>query len=124
MKKREKSNLLLSIFVDFAFIVIAISLICGALFVAKTVLYPQKSFSGDLRIRTEYMALEYKGELRVGDSVFDTLTKRKVGIIKDLEVDQNSEGMRFFITLDANFKPRSKAMRTQNLWFYFAEADI
>lgn len=124
MKKREKSNLLLSIFIDFAFIVIAISLVCGALFVAKSVLYPQKSFSGDLKIRTEYMPLEYKHELREGDIVFDTLTKRKVGVIKNVEVDEGDEDVRFFITLDAAFKPRSKSLRTQNLWFYFAEADI
>ena len=114
----------MSIFVDFTFIVIAIALICGALLIAKSVLYPQQSFSGDLKIRTEYMPLEYKHELRAGDIVFDTLTKRKIGVIKNVEVDEGDEDVRFFITLDATFKPRSKSLRTQNLWFYFAEADI
>ena len=124
MRKTEKRKLLLSIFADFLFMIIAIAILISAIFISRSILYPQRSFAGELNIRTEYMPKEYKGELKVGSVLYDTLTKRRVGEIKALEEDENDGKIRFFITLDASFKPRSKSLRSDTLWFYFAECDI
>ena len=124
MKKTYKCNLLLSILVDFLFVLVGISIIALSVFVLKLMLYPQSSFEGEMRIRTEYMPMEYRDELTVGSVLFDTLTKRRVGDITEVKIEESNGKIRFFITVNSSFKPRSKALRSDRLWFYFAECDV
>ena len=124
MKNPLKSKQLLSIFVDFLFIVVIVSIVFGIFFTVKAVLYPKENGSGKITVRTELMPTEFENSLSVGDSVFDTLTKRRVGEIAALEKLQREDKIFFLLTINASFIPRSKALRTENLWFYYAMEDI
>ena len=124
MKKHLKSKALFSNFIDFLFIVALICVITVSALAAKLVLYPSESVGGELHIRTEYMPEEYRELLHLYDTVFDTLTKRRVGEITRLTVDERDGEIRFHITLSAKFTPNSRALRTKELWFYFAEEEI
>ena len=124
MKKQIKSKVMLSIFIDFVFIIILISVIATAFFSVKFLLYPEQSCEGELKIRTEVMPKEYEHLISVGDSLFDTLTKRRVGEVTSLYTVEKDEEIYFILTVDAKFTPRSKALRTGELWFYFAVEDL
>ena len=115
---------MLSIFIDFVFIIILISVIATAFFSVKFLLYPEQSCEGELKIRTEVMPKEYEHFISVGDSLFDTLTKRRVGEVTSLYTVEKDEEIYFILTVDAKFTPRSKALRTGELWFYFAVEDL
>ena len=115
---------MLSIFVDFIIIVFFASVLSAAFFIAKRILYPEESKSGELTVRTEVMPKKYENEIAVGDVVFDTLTKRRVGTVTKAKKSEKDGGVYFILTLDSSFRPRSRALRTKNVWFYFAEADI
>lgn len=94
-----------------------------AFFITKTILYPEEKEAGELTVQTERMPKEYLFELSIGDSVFDTLTKRRVGEITAAESYEENGEIYFILTLEADFKPRSGALRTDKLWFYFKEAE-
>ena len=123
MKNRVKSKVLLSIFVDFLFIVSFLSIVIGAFFISKAILYPSGNGAVELKIQTEEVSREYIGDIRLGDSVYDTLTKREVGKVTEIEIKDRGDSIYFILTLDASFTPRSKALRTENLWFYFKSAE-
>lgn len=124
MKNTQKSKLLLSIFLDFAIIVIFISIIIGIVFIGKMMLFPTPDEEGRISIRTEVMPEEYKSYLCVGDTVFDTLTKRRVGQIQNIEVRESEGGVYFVLAIDSAFTPRGKSLRTRNLWFYYVMDEI
>ena len=123
MIKHAKSKVLFAIFVDFLFILIFVCVVSGTVYVLKYVLYPEEDAPKSLLIRTEYMPNGYRYALSVGDEVYDTLTKRKVGQITDAEITEMNGEICFYITIDARFTPRSRALRTRDLWFYFASED-
>ena len=125
MKNSAKSKRLLSNLVDFAFVITLISLVVGTLFFVKMLLYPEQNEGGGLTLRSETMPGGYREDLHVGDTVFDTLTKRRVGEISELQVIEHPDGkIHFLITLDAEFSPRGKSLRTAELWFYFAVENL
>ena len=124
MKNRFKSKLLLSIFVDFVILVFLFSVICGSIFIAKLILYPEQKAGGEMNIMTERMPSGFLNSISVGDAVFDTLTKRRVGEVTAIEAVESENEVYFLITLNAAFRPRSKALRTNKLWFYFKEVDV
>lgn len=124
MKNKAKSKVILSIFADFLLLSLLIAVVIGSIFVSKLVLYPEPSYEGELTVRTEKMPEEYEASLKVGDFVFDTLTKRRVGKITSVTPFHQGEEVYFLLTLDASFKPRSKSLRTRELWFYFTTEDL
>ena len=123
MKNALKSKVILSIFVDFVIMVVIALVVFGSIFVVKNVLYPEKSAVSDIKIQTERMPKKFKDSLAIGDTVFDTLTKRRVGQIKDIYLFESESDVYFVLTLDAAFYPLSKALRTEKLWFYFKSSD-
>ena len=124
MNDAQKSKLLLSVFLDFSLIIMFLSIIIGSVFIGKLILFPIPDEEGRLLIRTEVMPEEYKSHLSVGDTVFDTLTKRRVGRIQSIETRESEGGVCFILTLDSAFTPRGKSLRTRNLWFYFVVDEI
>lgn len=123
MIKRSKSKRLFAIFIDFAFIILLFGIVIGLVLVSKSILYPEKDVPKALSLRTEFMPSQYRTSLSLGDEVFDTLTKRKLGRISDVEIMESGDDICFYITVDAEFTPRSRALRTKNLWFYFIAED-
>lgn len=124
MKKHTKSKLSFAIFIDFFFITLFLSIVVGAFFVGKKMLFPEDISPSTLFVRTEFMPVEFASELFLGDDVFDTLTKRKVGKITGLSTEDDGDLIRFYITIDSKFTPRGKSLRTRNLWFYFAAENV
>ena len=124
MKKHTKSKLSFAIFIDFIFITILFSILCGAFFIGKQLLFPEDTAPSTLTVRTEFMPVEYTSELFLGDDVFDTLTKRKVGKITGISCEEDGDLVRFHITLDSKFTPRGRSLRTRRLWFYFARESV
>jgi len=123
MKNSRKSKPLLSKFIDFIFIVLFITVTILTVSVTKAILYPEEKTIGELKIRSELMPREYKDSLAPGDVLFDTVTKRRVGEISRVEIREADGKICFYLTLNARFKPRSKALRSNELWFYFAVED-
>lgn len=121
MKNSQKSKYLFSILIDFILILVLIFVISTCFLIASKILFPEQSEPCELKIRSEVMPREYQWELSEGDVVYDTLTKRRVGNIKSVQSLNRDGGIYFYITIDAAFKPRSKSLRTNKLWFYFAE---
>ena len=124
MKNVVKSKLLLSIFTDFVFIVALLCIVLMFFFGLKLLLYPEQSYEGELKFRTELMPKQYSESLNTGDTVFDTLTKRRVGTLREVKAIESGGEIYFMCTLDAEFIPHSKALRTRELWFYFAREDV
>ena len=120
MKIRHISKPLLSKFVDFVIFLLIISIVIGSVLFFKMVLYPEPTERGTLTVRTELMPKEFSESISVGDACYDTLTKRRVGKISEFEIKEQGDKIFFLLTLEADFIPRSRALRTKELWFYFA----
>ena len=97
---------------------VAILAIVLFVFIAKRILFREGGGTRELVIVSEALPMELEGELAVGDVLYDTLTKRKVGTIKSLKPVYCDECVRFVIKTDAAFTPSSDALRTSELWFY------
>lgn len=124
MKKDAKNKLLFAIFIDFIFITLFFSILGGAIFIGRKILFPEDTAPSTLAVRTEFMPLEYIRDVSVGDDVFDTLTKRKLGSITNISSEEANGLVRFHITIDSKFTPRGKSLRTRKLWFYFATESV
>jgi hypothetical protein len=68
------------------------------------------------------MPIEFRDVLQNNEEVYDTLTKRKVGEIREIKSENEGDKVSFIITIDADFTPRSESLRTKSLWFkYYTE---
>ena len=119
MKNTFKSKLLLSIFIDFLFLLLLISICIGAFFALRALFSVDKKVSGEIKIRSELMPREHSLDISVGDAVYDPLTKRRVGSVSDIEIRECGDNVYFLLTLDASIMPRGSSLRTEELWFYF-----
>ena len=119
MKKGLKSKQSFAIFVDFIILVVLLSIVFCGFFITRLLLYPNESGEKALTVRTEYMPKEYRSDLSVGDTLYDTLTKRTVGEITKITTHEKDGKICFYLTFDAKFTPRSKSLRTRDLWFWF-----
>lgn len=101
-------------------ILIALTII----FFMKKILYPEESYTGEIKIRTELMPSELETEIYEGQALYDTLTKRKIGTVSNFEVKRDGDKIYFLITAELTAMPRGKSLRTRDLWFYFANAGV
>ena len=124
MKNRLKSKQSFAIFIDFLVSIVLLSVVLAAVFITKLILYPNEIGESSLTVRTEYMPEEYRDDLSVGDTLYDTLTKRRVGEITEIAVNERDGKIYFFVTIDAKSTPRSKSLRTKDLWFWFTAEDV
>lgn len=72
----------------------------------------------EMHIVTEPLSDESRALLHVGDTVYDTLTKRRVGAISRLIVQDNGS---VAITIAAERTPRGSSLRTALVWFEYTE---
>jgi len=115
---------LFSVFIDFVFLIIIFSIIISFIFITSRILYPGGNKENTLVIRTEKLSRNFDNSLKRNDTVYDTLTKRKLGEIKDLGREYDGDQFSFIITIDAKFTPKSESLRTKSLWFrYYTEKD-
>ena len=116
------SKQLLSIFIDFIILTILFSLTFLSVFIFTNILYPEDKNNSTIVIKTERMPIEFRDVLQNNEEVYDTLTKRKVGEIREIKSENEGDKVSFIITIDADFTPRSESLRTKSLWFkYYTE---
>ena len=117
--KIARLNRSLSVLTDFIIMSAILFILAGSFAFVKALLFSRESEVGTVHIKTEVLPISYSGGIRVSDTVFDTLTKRKVGTVAELSEIREGDRIYFLITLDTVSAPRSAALRTQELWFEY-----
>lgn len=122
MLTRPKSPLK---FVALDFLIITLLLLCAAYLVygANRLLYSDTEKLGKITVISEPVSDYYEGSLQISDSVYDPITKRKIGEITELEIISENGKIRFLIGLDSLRTPRGNSMRTKRLWFKYQISD-
>lgn len=124
MSKLHFSKQLLSIFIDFLFLLIIFCFCIFAFLTAKAILYPSEKAISSIIISTESMPVKFSNSIREGDTVYDTLTKRKIGEIKSIEKAYTADRVSFTIKINARSEPKSEALRTSSLWFRYTVREV
>ena len=106
---------------DFLILLSLYLLIGFSVYGVNRLLYTERFTEQELTIVTEALDIAYKDYLSTGDQIFDTLTKRCIGEISELDIIDTGTGIRFKISLTAKFMPRGEALRTANLWFRYTK---
>ena len=107
---------------DFLLMILLLAAPCLVFFAGKFLLFRENSRPRELTLISEAVPIDFEEKISQGDALYDTLTKREIGIIKSIEWVYPEKGVRFIIKTDARFTPRSDAVRTKALWFRAAYA--
>ncbi len=113
------SKQLLSVFVDFLFLTFLFFMIAASAIALRFLFYPKGETSEIIICTTEKLPLSFENTLSVNDTVYDPISKRKIGEIKNLKPIYDGERVKFIIEIDAKFKPKSDSLRTRSLWFRY-----
>lgn len=114
MKIRRSSS---GVVFDFFALTVLFSAVLLSVLFAKHLLFSENGDPRELTFITEAIPSELEGRIAVGDTLYDTLTKRKLGEIKSLDRIYESDKVKFILKTDASFTPSSEALRTDSLWF-------
>lgn len=102
---------------DFFALTVLFSAVLLSVLFAKHLLFSENGDPRELTFITEAIPSELGQRIAVGDTLYDTLTKRKLGEIKSLDRIYESDKVKFILKTDASFTPSSEALRTDSLWF-------
>lgn len=105
------------VILDFFILLIIFSVVLFSIAFCRSLLFRETSHPSELTFITEAMPIAFEGKISEGDTVYDTLTKRKLGTISTVERIYTGGRVKFIITTSASFTPRSDALRTKSLWF-------
>ncbi len=103
-------------------LIIFFALVSGAFVLAKCILFTSFESGGQMFIITEEVDKSMIDGISENDAIFDTVTKRKIGTVQMLKILEEKDKIRFLISTDAKYFPRSKSLRTKNLWFEYTAA--
>ena len=105
---------------DFCFCLAAVVLLLCGLYVGEKILYGDELRHSGRVCLTVAVPSAFGGRLRVGDEVFDGVTKRRVGKIAAVEELQSEGTALYSIELDTKrtLHP-SHPLRTKRLWFEY-----
>ena len=110
--------------VDFFILISIVALLCICYFGIRLLLYPGSSYIGELQLITQPLEDSFAQLLCVGDTVYDTLTKRRVGEVTAItEMNRGDGSMQLTLAIDAERMPRGRALRTRYLWFEYTVTD-
>ena len=104
---------------DFLLTVLIAATVIFSVFFIKALLYPNDTSAHSTVIVTEPMPLCHAGAIREGDSLFDPISKRKVGTVSQILEFNNGRQVYYRLTFLCSVTPKSTSLRTANLWFYF-----
>ena len=93
----------------------------AAVSIGVRLLFGEELWQGELNLTTERLDYRYRDAISPGDPVYDPLTKRTVGRVRALGILDDDGGFRYLLSIDAERKPRGKALRTRELWFEYTE---
>ncbi|MBR2650389.1 MAG: hypothetical protein IKD45_01895 [Clostridia bacterium] len=107
---------------DFAITVSLIAFLLLAVWLGGKLLYPEATAEKYTVIETERMPICHSGSIACGEAVYDTVTKRRIGTVTDIREYIDGDRMYYRLTVRTSASPRSNALRTRDVWFYFKEA--
>ena len=91
-----------SIFLDFILLIIIFATFLTSLYFGRKIQFYTFRDGGELIFVTESMPGEFENLLLEGDTVYDTITKKKIGIVLSRVVLLEGDSVRFIITSKAN----------------------
>ena len=112
---------LLSILIDFLFLIAIFGTIALGILFSKNVLFAKDKQLGSFTFITEELPLSMKDDIQIGDSLYDTLTKRKIGRIENLTLIESENSVQFILSTSEAICPRGSSLRTRDVWFYIRE---
>lgn len=115
-----KTKRALDIFKDAYILLILFIVILLGFMAFRALLYPDTGGTRTLTLRVYDIPRDFRDSLSVGDVVFDSITKRRLGEISELEVLDDGGRVEFIIRVEASALPRG-ALRTKKLWFRWEE---
>ena len=115
-----KKQILRGIVRDFILLALLFFTVSFFIAAAKNLLYRSTS-SSPVRISviTEELDTIYNGRLKIGDAIYDTLTKVQLGMIEEISVMPCANGTRYVLVFTSKCEPRGNALRTSDLWFTY-----
>lgn len=109
---------------DFFLILLMFVLLFSLIFCVRFLLNYNGTARGRMTLRTELMDKSHDNKLRIGDTLYDSVTKAKIGMINELYCFESGELIYYVISVDAVQSPRSQALRTKTLWFEYEEIEL
>ena len=120
-----KSKYKFPILIDFMILTITFCFIICAVFFTKSVIFNDQNSPVTLTVVTEPIDSEYKQLINKGDTLYDSITKRKLGIIEWISEDWIDDGrIRFIIKFKSKYIPKSKSLRSKDIWFYYESLEV
>ena len=113
VKNKDKKGIL----IDFLVVSAIVFLLIFSIGLARKILYPFDSKTSDIYITTALIPKEFEGAINCGDDLYDTLTKRKIGIVTYSKINEEDSGIRYEIYLKDAKPPRGMYLRNKNIWF-------
>lgn len=116
-----KSKQLFPYITDLIIVLLILTVIILAFFIAKSILYTEKITDRRITVITETLPKELDGVIKTGDAIYDNLTKKRLGEIDYLLPFYDGCGIAYKISFISKFEPRGDSLRTKSVWFKFSE---
>jgi hypothetical protein len=119
-----KSKQLFPYATDFVIILIILALTLSSFFAVKSILYSGRGSALRITVITESLPNDLEGSIKAGDTVYDNLTKKRLGEIDSIYLIRSEETVRYEISFISSFEPRGDSLRTKSVWFRFSEVEV
>ena len=119
-----KSKQLFPYTTDFVIILMILALTLSSFFAVKSILYSRRGSALRITVLTEPLPNDLEGSIRIGDTVYDNLTKKRLGEIDSILLIHSEETVRYEISFISFFEPRGDSLRTKSVWFRFSEVAV
>ena len=120
-----KSKYKFPILIDFVILTIVFGFIACAVCFIRLVIFKDQLSAVTITVITESIDSEYKQLINKGDTLYDSITKRKLGVIEWISEDYIGDGrIRFIIKFKSKYVPKSKSLRSKDIWFYYEPIEV
>ena len=112
------------IITDFFLLLMIFALLLSVIFCVRFLLNYSGTSRNIITFRTELMDKRHENKLHTGDTLYDSVTKAKIGVINELYCLSSGELIYYVVSVDAVQIPRSRTLRTNRLWFEYEEISL
>lgn len=110
-----------SILKDFLILLSFGIIITIAILFIKSIVYFDITAPESVTFITEALPISDLNPPLPGDTVYDPITKRKIGTVTKARILHQEDGTHFYITAQITARPRTNAVRTTDIWFGLEE---
>jgi hypothetical protein len=107
--------------IDFIISLLIVAATVFSVWGAKEILYGKKNEPCRITIVTEPISKEITATVKLGDPIYDNLTKKQIGTVDFVSATDLGEFFIYRISLMSANKPRGNSLRTKTLWFRYTE---